>query len=112
MSEQSFDLGHGHSYKVMRGKPAWWPNDGSYFEEANVVDGDIDGVLIDHPRRGADGVCKSYAQLRPDPSNAHTSWKVEDAGPGYPGFTISPSVLCATCGDHGFIQQGRWVPVG
>lgn len=25
-------------------------------------------------------------------------------------LTIAPSVLCVTCGLHGFIQEGRWVP--
>lgn len=25
-------------------------------------------------------------------------------------LTIAPSVLCLQCGDHGFIQGGRWVP--
>lgn len=25
-------------------------------------------------------------------------------------LTINPSILCKTCGLHGFIQQGRWVP--
>ena len=25
-------------------------------------------------------------------------------------LTISPSVHCVTCGLHGFIQEGQWVP--
>jgi hypothetical protein len=32
-------------------------------------------------------------------------WKVECWDP----LTLSPSLKCA-CGDHGFVQQGRWVP--
>lgn len=32
-------------------------------------------------------------------------WTVESMDP----LTISPSVLCS-CGHHGFIQAGRWVP--
>ena len=24
-------------------------------------------------------------------------------------MTLSPSVLCRVCGDHGFIQEGKWV---
>lgn len=24
-------------------------------------------------------------------------------------FTISPSILCRACGDHGFIRDGKWV---
>lgn len=33
-------------------------------------------------------------------------WTVEQWEP----LTISPSVLCRTCGDHGHIREGRWVP--
>lgn len=33
------------------------------------------------------------------------TWKVEQAEP----FTISPSILCRACGDHGFIRDGKWV---
>ena len=33
------------------------------------------------------------------------TWKVESQEP----FTISPSILCRACGDHGFIRAGRWV---
>lgn len=25
-------------------------------------------------------------------------------------LTITPSILCRTCGLHGFIREGRWVP--
>jgi hypothetical protein len=25
-------------------------------------------------------------------------------------LTISPSVLCRACGNHGFIRNGQWVP--
>lgn len=33
-------------------------------------------------------------------------WQVQSEDP----LTIHPSILCKTCGLHGFIQQGRWVP--
>lgn len=33
------------------------------------------------------------------------TWKVESNEP----FTISPSILCRACGDHGFIRDGKWV---
>jgi hypothetical protein len=33
-------------------------------------------------------------------------WKLEQAEP----LTISPSVLCRTCGLHGWIRDGKWVP--
>ena len=33
------------------------------------------------------------------------AWKVESWEP----LTLSPSLLCKTCGDHGFIRGGKWV---
>jgi hypothetical protein len=36
---------------------------------------------------------------------AIATWKVESEEP----FTISPSILCRACGDHGFIRDGKWV---
>lgn len=32
-------------------------------------------------------------------------WTVESMEP----LTLSPSLLCTVCGDHGFIRGGRWV---
>ena len=34
-----------------------------------------------------------------------TTWKVEQDDP----LTLSPSILCRACGDHGFIRDGKWV---
>lgn len=33
-------------------------------------------------------------------------WTVESREP----LTISPSLACGTCGHHGFVRDGRWVP--
>lgn len=33
-------------------------------------------------------------------------WRVESWEP----LTISPSVLCRQCGNHGFIRDGNWIP--
>lgn len=33
------------------------------------------------------------------------TWKVERDEP----LTLSPSVLCRACGDHGFVRSGKWV---
>lgn len=32
-------------------------------------------------------------------------WKVEQDEP----LTLSPSVQCRSCGDHGFVRNGKWV---
>lgn len=33
------------------------------------------------------------------------TWTVERDEP----LTLSPSILCRTCGDHGFVRDGKWV---
>lgn len=33
------------------------------------------------------------------------TWTIESDEP----FTLSPSILCRACGDHGFIRGGKWV---
>lgn len=35
-------------------------------------------------------------------------WTVENWDQSH--FTLSPSLLCSVCGDHGFIRDGTWVP--
>ncbi len=33
------------------------------------------------------------------------SWEIQQMHP----LTCSPSILCRSCGDHGFIREGKWV---
>jgi hypothetical protein len=40
------------------------------------------------------------------PERAHPLWQVES----YEPLTISPSLQCRMCPDHGFIKNGQWVP--
>lgn len=50
------------------------------------------GVLFDLP-----GVAENF------PGRA--LWQVEQWDP----LTLSPSLLCRTCGNHGWVRAGRWV---
>lgn len=34
------------------------------------------------------------------------TWEVLSMDP----LTLSPSILCLRCGNHGFIREGKWVP--
>lgn len=67
------------------------------------------GLLEKHPGRGGEE-CSGYvtfdlpAAREADPGAPF--WTVESWEP----LTISPSVLCRACGNHGFIRGGRWVP--
>lgn len=51
------------------------------------------------------GVMFAGTQYERDHAGEHAFWQLES----YEPLTISPSVLCS-CGDHGFIREGRWVP--
>lgn len=34
-----------------------------------------------------------------------TTWDIHSEDP----LTLSPSLLCRSCGDHGFVRAGKWV---
>jgi hypothetical protein len=75
----------------------------------NVPDLDRYGAVITHPT--PDGRPCS-GQLTFDSLQARVAdptrekWTVEEWDP----LTLSPSVLCGTCGDHGWVGAGRWQP--
>ena len=52
--------------------------------------------------------CSGYVHFRDKPpaENQRRQWTVESRDP----LTLSPSILCTTCGHHGFIRDGKWVP--
>lgn len=60
--------------------------------------GDHPGASVYHKAPSGED-CLSGFNLLPG------GWKMEQAYP----LTISPSLLCS-CGDHGFIRDGKWVP--
>ena len=93
------DLGHGHTLEFVAWKPDADPNPrytGRY------------GAHVHH--RTPDGRnCVGFVafaglpeQIAPGPP----TWTVESWEP----LTLSPSLLCRACGDHGFIRAGRWEP--
>jgi hypothetical protein len=98
--EDEHDLGQGHSF-------AW------YSDEQGVFG------LIEHHPPGPDAqsgarMCGGYVAWRqPVPPNGHTAVNHQLIA-GAPGeeasLTVAPSLLCRTCGNHGFIREGRWVP--
>lgn len=73
-------------------------------------DGQIVGALIEHPAGGNDhqekgSYCAGGVNFSKDWRGP--VWDVD--GELDEHLTISPSVLCS-CGDHGFIKDGKWVP--
>lgn len=45
-------------------------------------------------------------ELLPDSIGGDARWTLINFDP----LTIAPSVLCRSCGDHGFVRDGKWVP--
>jgi hypothetical protein len=72
--------------------------------------GDPDGerVAIVEQHTAPDGsVCSGYAWFEGHaPMRSYPTWRVASMEP----LTLEPSLLCSTCGHHGFIRDGKWVP--
>lgn len=51
----------------------------------------------------------SFGWRNPDTAslNGRVTWTLDSWNP----FTISPSLRCSDCGAHGFIREGKWLPV-
>ena len=99
------DLGHGHTLVFM----SWSPDRELNPQYDGIPDVDRFGASIEHPHAVTGQRCvgdltfdgEVQRQVAPD----RARWTVESWEP----LTISPSVLCS-CGDHGFIRGGQWVP--
>lgn len=50
-----------------------------------------------------DAACGGWVPANHDGETRH--WAVEQLEP----LTLSPSLLCSVCQDHGFIREGKWV---
>jgi hypothetical protein len=95
-ARDEIDLGDGHRivFSSYQGEPR---------AGANVVHPPVDGKCSGEGWISFEG--RSWARSF-SPGQIAT-WNVEvDEGAR---FTISPSILCRACGDHGFIREGRWV---
>lgn len=102
------DLGMGHTLQFTSWKP-----DRSIPENAERYK-DLDdiekyGALVRHKKPDGSECCGSVRFDTPEVNrvdpNRGPGWQVESWEP----LTISPSLLCS-CGDHGFIRSGKWVP--
>jgi hypothetical protein len=87
----------GHTYtKVQDGKGNWV----AICEWHPLV---IDGVDKDEDCGGFVGFDTPEAHEVTTPQSP--KWQVECWDP----LTLSPSLLCRSCGSHGFIREGKWV---
>jgi len=105
MSEP-IDLGGGHTLRYT----AWAPDRDLNPQYAGIPDVERFGAIESHPRPDGQGQCEgavtfdgpAQRQLRPNAPR----WTVESWEP----LTLSPSILCKLCGNHGYIREGRWIP--
>jgi len=56
-----------------------------------------------HPVTGRP--CGGWAPFAGTALDTGNGWTVESLEP----LTLSPSLLCRICGNHGFIRAGRWI---
>lgn len=96
------DLGSDHMLKII----GWSPDRDLNPQFDGIPDEPRAVGIIDHLNPSGEpcsgGVTfdtPTMRQVRPETA----LWQVESWDP----LTISPSVLCS-CGDHGFIRNGRW----
>lgn len=92
MSEM-IDLGHGHHIRFAVDRQS-----GQRF------------FVDEHPSARQDGVpCAGSGRII-TPGVARQDgkayWTMESETP----LTLSPSLLCTACGDHGWVRAGRWEP--
>lgn len=99
--EDEFDLGNGYSF-------AWMTNGADQ----------VIGLIETHPRRGQiepphGETCGGYvAWIADEHSHVTADHHLARGGPGEEDhLTVTPSLLCPTCGNHGFITDGKWVGV-
>ena len=101
----TLDLGHGHTLPFTR----WAPDRRLNPQYAGLPAVAQVGALMTHTDREGQR-CRGVVTFRsPVAAVAFPGsplWTVESLDP----LTITPSIVC-TCGDHGWIRQGRWVPV-
>lgn len=100
-------LGHDHCLTFT----AWRPD--RALNPQFVAEPDVDrwGAIIDHPRPDGTGTCRSGVTFDGEAQrriidDGRALWQVQVWEP----LTLTPSVRCGTCGDHGNVTGGRWIP--
>lgn len=102
------DIGHNHSIEFL----GWSPDRDLNPQYKDVPDIEKFGAAVSHLNKDGQP-CEGFItfdlpEVRDvlQPGDNRPLWQVESWEP----FTVSPSLLCKICGDHGFIRDGKWVP--
>lgn len=107
MAGVTLDLGDGHLLRWVRFDPDLELNP-QYAHLRDQLPALRFAATVVHPRLDNGRPCASgitfdtplAREVDPGPL-----WQVQSWDP----LTVSPSLLCRRCGDHGFIREGRWV---
>lgn len=103
LPDDAIDIGHDHFITYFE----WAPDRTLNHQYEGIADEDRCGVMMYHKtpegRYCGGGVTFETPAMRA--VHRGPMWKVESEEP----LTLSPSILCS-CGDHGFIRDGRWHP--
>jgi hypothetical protein len=70
-------------------------------------DGTVYGLAHTHPRPDNGEQCEGLIPFQQEEAPPPT-WLVVNRDPAH--LTLIPSSLCRTCGHHGFVTDGKWVP--
>lgn len=100
------DLGYSHCARpvVSGGCPDVRTADGTM---AGGPDEHLVGFLVEHDTVTGTR-CRSYASVL---SADHPDGRWIGSGELVEGtLTLTPSLLCRLCGDHGFVVSGAWIP--
>ena len=72
--------------------------------------GDTMAIVVCHHKRPDGSLCMHHAPIKGGAWDREFDGSIEawDLVKREP-LTISPSLACRVCGDHGFIRDGKWV---
>lgn len=107
--DEEFDLDLGDSHWLRY--TSWAPDrtiEANRVRYDGIPDIEYCGALV--PHRKADGaICMGHVHFDGEAVRkvfpGASIWQVQSQEP----LTLSPSLLCCACGDHGFIRDGKWV---
>ena len=100
------DLGDGHWLEYA----GWWPDRDLNPQYDGLPDIERIGATIYHTTDKTEtGMCAGFVhfdtpEIAKIVPREQGRWQVQSWDP----MTLTPSILCRGCGDHGFIRNGKW----
>lgn len=99
---QVIDLGSGHTLRYL----SWSPDRELNPQYEGIADIERIGAIVDTGNGCESGVYFDVPGVREVIGPDRPVWTMECWDP----LTLSPSLLCKLCNDHGHIRNGLWIP--